>query len=94
MITWKGEVCHLVDLVACRRALMALQVARMGLDNTAQLASEAGCSRSTFSRFLSGGSPTSLKTAAAILKLLGLPFESVAFPVEQQPSLGQTFMVH
>jgi DNA-binding phage protein len=75
-------IAYLLNLVACRRALVGSQV--MGeLDGMESLANKVGVSRSTASRFFSGR-PTSLAVTLRILHALHLRFEDVARPVSDQ----------
>jgi transcriptional regulator with XRE-family HTH domain len=69
-----------IDLVKCRRALVHCQVeGKFG--SMEELADEIAISRSTTSRYFSGRS-TSLMVTLKILAALGLKFEDVAEPVE------------
>jgi transcriptional regulator with XRE-family HTH domain len=73
--TYRG-IAHTLDLARCRRALVDRQVEGR-LDTMEALASAAGISRSTVSRFFSGRR-TSLAVTLRILHVLGLPFEAAA----------------
>ena len=81
---------YMLDLVKCRRALVARQVDG-DLDSMQSLANAVGISRSTGSRFFSGR-PTSLTVTLRILEALHLRFHDVTTPVvedgedaEQEP---------
>lgn len=63
-----------MNLAVCRQALVWRQVDG-GLHSMEGLARASGCSRSTASRFFSGG--TSLPTALAIIAVLKLAFDEV-----------------
>jgi hypothetical protein len=71
-------IAYLLNLVACRRALVGCQVMDE-LDSMESLANKVGVSRSTASRFFSGR-PTSLAVTLRILGALHLRFEDVARP--------------
>lgn len=71
-----------LDLVICRRALVNRQV-EGGIDSMESLAGACQISRSTASRFFSGR-PTSLDVTLRILAALGLRFEQVATPIEDE----------
>lgn len=79
VVRYRGAEYRL-DLVMCRRALVRRQVEGT-LTNMASLAAAANVSRSTASRFFSGKS-TSLAATMRILKVLGLHFHDVAFPLD------------
>ncbi|HYW26903.1 MAG TPA: helix-turn-helix transcriptional regulator [Terriglobales bacterium] len=80
---WYRGIPYTLDLVRCRRALVARQVDG-DLDSMESLANTVGISRSTASRFFSGR-PTSLAVTLRILEALHLRFEEVATPaVEDQ----------
>jgi transcriptional regulator with XRE-family HTH domain len=76
---WYRGVAYTLDLVACRRALVARQVDG-DLDSMESLANAVGISRSTASRYFSGR-PTSLAVTLKILGALHLTFDKVATPV-------------
>jgi transcriptional regulator with XRE-family HTH domain len=76
---WYRGIPYTLDLVCCRRALVARQVEGQ-LDSMESLARAVGISRSTASRFFSGR-PTSLAVTLKILDVLQLTFEEVAAPV-------------
>jgi DNA-binding phage protein len=78
VVSYRG-VFYKLDLVVCRRALVARQVDGH-LESMAGVANAVGISRSTASRFFSGR-PTSLAVTLRILKALHLRFEEVATPV-------------
>ncbi len=73
---WYRGIPYTLDLVRCRRALVARQV-EGELDSMESLANAVGISRSTTSRFFSGR-PTSLAVTLKILDALHLTFEEVA----------------
>jgi transcriptional regulator with XRE-family HTH domain len=75
---WYRGIPYTLDLVRCRRALVARQV-EGGLDSMESLADALGISRSTASRFFSGR-PTSLAVTLKILGALHLTFDEVAKP--------------
>jgi hypothetical protein len=77
---WYRGIPYLLDLVRCRRALVARQV-EGDLDSMESLANAVGISRSTASRFFSGR-PTSLAVTLKILDALHLAFTDVAKPVD------------
>jgi hypothetical protein len=80
---WYRGIPYTLDLVRCRRALVARQVDG-DLDSMESLANAVGISRSTASRFFSGR-PTSLAVTLRILEALHLRFDEVATPaVEDQ----------
>jgi Helix-turn-helix len=90
---WFRGIPHMLDLVKCRRALVARQVDG-DLDSMESLANATGISRSTASRFFSGRQ-TSLTVTLRILKALHLTFRDVATAVEggqdpgpEPPSVG------
>jgi hypothetical protein len=74
-VSFRG-IPYALDLVQCRRALVARQVDG-DLDDMESLANAAGISRSTASRFFSGR-PTSLTVMLKILEVLHLKFDEVA----------------
>lgn len=76
---WYRGIPYTLDLVRCRRALVARQVDGE-LDSMESLATAVRISRSTASRFFSGR-PTSLAVTLKILEALHLSFEEVAAPV-------------
>jgi transcriptional regulator with XRE-family HTH domain len=76
---WYRGIPYTLDLVRCRRALVARQI-EGGLDSMESLANTVGISRSTASRFFSGR-PTSLAVTLKILDALHLGFDDVATPV-------------
>ena len=76
---WFRGIPYTLDLVRCRRALVARQVDG-DLDSMESLANAVGISRSTASRFFSGR-PTPLAVTLKILEALHLKFEEVATPV-------------
>jgi hypothetical protein len=81
---WYRGIPYMLDLMRCRRALVARQVDGE-LDSMESLANAVGISRSTASRFFSGR-PTSLAVTLKILKALHLTFEEVATPaIEDVP---------
>jgi hypothetical protein len=71
----------MLNLVACRRALVERQVDG-DLDSMESLAKSVGISRSTASRFFSGR-PTSLAVTLLVLETLHVKFEDVARPVNE-----------
>ena len=73
---------YLLDLVACRRALVDCQV-KGEFDSMERLSLKVAISRSTASRFFSGR-PTSLSVTLKILEALHLTFEEVATPTGEQ----------
>jgi hypothetical protein len=73
---WFRGIPYTLDLVKCRRALVARQVDG-DLDSMESLANVVGISRSTASRFFSGR-PTSLTVMLKILEALHLRFDEVA----------------
>jgi transcriptional regulator with XRE-family HTH domain len=77
---WYRGIPYYLDLLRCRRALVARQVDG-DLDSMESLASAVGISRSTASRFFSGR-PTSLAVTLRILEALHLTFADVAKPVD------------
>jgi hypothetical protein len=77
---WYRGIAYTLDLVCCRRALVNRQVEGR-LDSMQSLADTVGISRSTASRYFSGR-PTSLTVTLKILDVLGLTFEDVARPVQ------------
>jgi len=79
---WYRGIPYLLNLVICRRALVARQVEGI-LDSMESLAKAVGISRSTASRFFSG-KPTSLAVTLKILQALHLTFDDVAQPVNEQ----------
>jgi hypothetical protein len=82
-VRYRG-IPYSLNLVACRRALVARQVDG-DLDSMESLADAVGVSRSTASRFFSG-KPTSLTVTLRILKALKLKFEAVATPETDEDS--------
>lgn len=76
-VEYRG-IPHVLDLVACRYALVTCQV-RGELESMESLAAKVSISRSTASRFISGR-PTSLTVTLKILDALHLEFEDVATP--------------
>jgi len=85
---WFRGIPYILDLVKCRRALVARQVDG-DLDSMESLANAVGISRSTASRFFSGR-PTSLTVTLKILETLHLTFHDVAAPVvEDGEDTGQ-----
>jgi transcriptional regulator with XRE-family HTH domain len=78
---WYRGIPYTLDLVRCRRALVARQV-EGELDSMESLASAVGISRSTASRFFSGRA-TSLAVTLKILDALHLTFEEVATPATE-----------
>ncbi len=76
---WYRGIPYTLDLVRCRRALVARQVEGQ-VDSMESLARAVGISRSTASRFFSGR-PTSLAVTLKILDVLQLTFEEVATAV-------------
>jgi transcriptional regulator with XRE-family HTH domain len=81
-VLYRG-IPYMLDLVACRRALVERQVEGK-LDSMESLAQAVGVSRSTASRFFSGR-PTSLAVTLRMLAALGLKFDEVAKPVADEP---------
>jgi transcriptional regulator with XRE-family HTH domain len=81
VMVWYRGIPYTLDLVRCRRALVARQVDG-DLDSMESLANAVGISRSTASRFFSGR-PTSLAVTLKILDALHLKFEEVATPVAE-----------
>ena len=81
---WFRGIPYTLDLVHCRRALVARQV-EGELDSMEGLARAVGISRSTASRFFSGRA-TSLAVTLKILSVLHLRFEDVATPVHDDSS--------
>jgi transcriptional regulator with XRE-family HTH domain len=77
-VRYRG-IPYTLDLVRCRRALVARQV-EGEVDTMASLARAVGISRSTASRYFSGRI-TSLRVTLKVLKVLRLTFEDVARPV-------------
>jgi hypothetical protein len=75
------------DLVTCRRGLVNSQI-QGGVNSLESLADACGISRSTTSRFFSGRR-TSLEVALRILDALGLKFEDVATPIEDDSDQSQ-----
>lgn len=75
---WYRGIPYTLDLMRCRRALVARQVEGQ-LDSMESLANAVGISRSTASRFFSGR-PTSLAVTLKILEALHLTFDDVATP--------------
>lgn len=69
-------VSYTRDLSLCRRALTECQVGGAYLGGLAELSEEAGCSRSTASRFFSGRN-VSIEVTLRLLKGLKLSFEAV-----------------
>lgn len=84
-VRYRG-VPYWLDLVPCRRALVACQV-EGELDSMESLAAATGISRSTASRFFSGR-PTSLAVTLKILAALHLKFEDVATPIVEDDEDG------
>lgn len=80
VMVWYRGIPYTVDLVRCRRALVAKQVEGV-LDSMESLAAMVGISRSTCSRFFSGRA-TSLAVTLKILDALGLTFDDVATPAD------------
>jgi transcriptional regulator with XRE-family HTH domain len=78
---WYRGIPYTLDLVRCRRALVARQVDG-ALDSMESLATAVGISRSTASRFFSGR-PTSLAVTLRILDALHMTFEDVATQVDE-----------
>ena len=76
---WYRGIPYVLDLVACRRALVKRQVEGR-FDRMESLAGAIGASRSTVSRFFSGR-PTSLGVTLRLLDALGLEFDEVAGPM-------------
>ncbi len=77
---WYRGIPYWLDLVICRRALVARQVDG-DFDSIESLANAVGISRSTASRFFSGR-PTSLAVTLRILEALHLTFADVARPAD------------
>ena len=75
---WYRGIPYTLDLVCCRRALVARQVDGE-LDGMESLANAVGVSRSTASRFFSGRQ-TSLAVTLRILEALQLKFGDAATP--------------
>lgn len=78
IMVYYRSIPYVLDLVACRRALVQRQVAGE-LDSMESLANAVGISRSTASRFFSGR-PTSLAVTLKVLAVLKLGFDDVARP--------------
>ncbi len=76
---WYRGLPYRLDLVKCRRGLVARQVDG-DLDSMQSMADACGISRSTASRFFSGRA-TSLTVTLKILEALHLTFEEIATPV-------------
>jgi Bacterial RNA polymerase, alpha chain C terminal domain len=81
---WYRGIPYTLDLVRCRRALVARQV-EGDLDSMESLANAVGVSGSTASRFFSGRQ-TSLTVTLRILEALHLKFEDVATPSLDDPA--------
>lgn len=79
---WYRNLPYRLDLVKCRRALVARQVDG-DVDSMESLSKVVGISRSTASRFFSGR-PTSLTVTLRILAALHLKFEDVATPEAEE----------
>jgi hypothetical protein len=94
VMVWFRGIPYTLDLVKCRRALVARQIDG-DLDSMQSLADAVGISRSTASRFFSGR-PTSLTVTLKILEALHLKFHDVATAVvedaederQEPPSVG------
>lgn len=80
-VRYRG-IAYRLNLVLCRRALVERQV-EGGLDSMDALARLVGISRSTASRFFSGR-PTSLAVTLKILEALGLTFDQVFTPEDDE----------
>src|SRR5258708_35083870 len=83
---WYRGIPYTLDLVRCRRAVVARQV-EGDLDSMESLANAVGISRSTASRFFSGR-PTSLAVTLKILDALHLAFTDMARPVDDDDADG------
>jgi DNA-binding XRE family transcriptional regulator len=84
---WFRNLPYALDLVKCRRALVARQVDGE-LDSMESLANAVEISRSTASRFFSGR-PTSLTVTLKILEALHLKFEDVMRPLAEEDDMGR-----
>jgi hypothetical protein len=84
-VSYRG-IEYALDLVRCRRALVGRQIEGT-IDSMESLANAVGISRSTASRFFSGR-PTSLAVTLRVMATLGLRFDEVARPVDDEDGEG------
>lgn len=83
VLSWNGTPTYLVDLDACRRALVAGPGGEH-MSSYGVLARQAGVARATVSEFFRGKTK-SIDVGKRVIAALGLKFDDVARWIEPEP---------
>lgn len=83
-LNFHGRRVRGVNLVATRRAVLDLLIARPELESHADIADMIGCSRSTFSRLVSGSTSVSLFMGRQIIEGLGMNFANATWEMRPE----------